>query len=155
MLGRGPMSRSYEHGTSLGAFCKRRCTRVDDLYSHDEFFGDFPVWFVVMEQFTKFDAERGHFVLTQHEPGAFCGSTVAGHRCIALFSDDDLAQRNASLYPGTVPVPMFTPAEVISLLDGFYPDHFHSVVLDPGENQKWTKTRKVIPEFIESLRGQA
>lgn len=121
-----------------------------ELYDEDVFEGQLPVWFVVAKGVTEFDPGIGRLRLASAEPWAFCGGMVGESRCLAVFSDEDLAERHASRYD-TAAVCISDLAELKGLLRSFYPNGFDSVIIDPGDSE-WTRTKKPIPEFIASFR---
>ena len=77
---------------------------------------------------------------------------VDGKRCVLIFTDEDLAERHARQQPGCVALGCNNAPALIELLEGYYPNHFHSVILDIDNAKPLTNKRKPIPEFVAALR---
>lgn len=126
----------------------------DEIVDHYSFLGQFPVWFVTAEHATRLDPSTNARILWDKRWGAFTGVvTPAGKVGICMLSDDDLAERNARQFPGTIPVAIDNVEEAVDLLQGFWAGGIKYIALDPPE--KIQQCNRVIPikDVIESLRS--
>lgn len=124
---------------------------MPDEYADDDFIFGLPLWFVVAEPATRL-APEGHRDLVDRQAGVFCGGMVDGKRCVLIFTDEDLAERHARQQPGCVPLGCNNAPAFIELLEGYYPNDFHSVILDIDAGKPLTNKRKPIPEFVAALK---
>jgi len=114
----------------------------EHLYSHEKFEHEGTLWFVVGDGFDR-DAI---------DPRLFCGAMAGGRNCLAVFSDEDLANQHAALFPGTASLGAPSTGTAIWILERLHPDFFQSVTIDAQGDQTWTNRTKTIPEFIAMLR---
>jgi riboflavin biosynthesis pyrimidine reductase len=108
-----------------------------------------PPWIVIDRRTLKDKQARQ---IDIDEGATLSTAIVEGEHAIAIFSDQDLAERHArERGPDWFPFKPKTPLDLANLLQIMEAAGFSKVIIDPGKSVNWAPIREVIAAY-ETVR---